>query len=103
MRPGSKRASVTLHNLSEKPQTLSKGAVIAKVQAANLIPPKLAPRMTNTNNNNDNSSLEYSPEHIEKLFSQTEFTRCRSMGRDKLTKAEGTICQVPPHIRFRRP
>ena len=70
MRPGSKRASVTLRNLSEKPQTLSKGTVIAKVQAANLIPPKLAPRMTNTNNNNDNSSLESSPERIEKLFSK---------------------------------
>ena len=70
MRPGSKRASVTLRNLSERLQTLSKGTVIAKVQAANLIPPKLAPRMTNTNNNNDNSSLESSPEGIEKLFSK---------------------------------
>ena len=75
MRPGSKRASVTLRNLSEKRQTLSKGTVIAKVQAANLIPPKLAPRMTNTNNNNDNSSLESSPECIEKLFSKLNLSR----------------------------
>ena len=42
MRPGSKRASVTLRNLSEQPQMLKKGTVIARIQAANLIPPKLA-------------------------------------------------------------
>ena len=35
MRPGSKRASVTLRNLSEKTQTLQKGTVVACVQAAN--------------------------------------------------------------------
>ena len=70
MRPGSKRASVTLRNLSEKSQTLQKGTVVACVQAANLIPPKLAPRETNVNNNNDNTSPEPSPERIEKLFSK---------------------------------
>ena len=70
MRPGSKRASVTLRNLSEKPQTLQKGTVVACVQAANLIPPKLAPRETNTNNNNDNASPKPSPERIKKLFSK---------------------------------
>ena len=70
MRPGSKRASVTLRNLSEKSQTLPKGTVVACVQAANLIPPKLAPRETNVNNNNDNTSPEPSPERIDKLFSK---------------------------------
>ena len=70
MRPGSKRVSVTLRNLSEKPQTLTKGTVIACVQAANLIPPKLAPRETNTNNNNDSTPLEPTTERIEKLFSK---------------------------------
>ena len=68
MRPGSKRASVTLRNLSEKSQTLQKGTVVACVQAANLIPPKLAPRETNVNNNNDNATPESSPERIKKLF-----------------------------------
>ena len=70
MRPGSKRASVTLCNLSEKPQMLTKGTVIACIQAANLIPPKLAPRETNTNNNNDSTPLEPTTERIEKLFSK---------------------------------
>ena len=68
MRPGSKRAAVTLWNLSERPQVLKKGTVIAKVQAANLIPLKLAPRFTNTNSNNANQSSEPSPERIKKLF-----------------------------------
>ena len=70
MRPGSKRASVTLRNLSEQPQTLKKGTVIARIQAANLIPPKLAPRETNTNNNNDNVPWEPTEERIQKLFSK---------------------------------
>ena len=74
MRPGSKRATVTLRNLSEKPQTLLKGAVIAQVQPANIIPPKLAPRVTNVNNNNDKDSQDPSPQRIEKLFSKLDLS-----------------------------
>ena len=70
MRPGSKRATVTLRNLSEKPQVLNKVTVIAKLQPANLVPPKLAPRFINSNNNNANQSSEPTPERIEKLFSK---------------------------------
>ena len=70
MRPGSKRAAVALRNLSEKPQVLNKGTVIARIQAANIVPPKLAPRFDNTNTNNANHSSEPSPECIEKLFSK---------------------------------
>ena len=74
MRPGSKRATVTLRNLSEKPQTLLKGAVIAQVQPANIIPPKLAPRVTNVNNNNDKDSQDPSPQKIENLFSKLDLS-----------------------------
>ena len=70
MRPESKRASVALRNLSERPQTINKGTVIAQIQAANLSPPKLARRFTNTKSNNANQSSEPSPERIEKLFSK---------------------------------
>ena len=62
MRPGSKRAAVALRNLSEKPQVLNKGTVVAKIQAANIIPPKLAPRFMNTNTNNANQSSEPTPD-----------------------------------------
>ena len=58
MRPGSKRAAVALRNLSERPQVLKKGTVIVSVQAANIVPPKLAPRFTNVNTNNANQSSE---------------------------------------------
>ena len=60
--------------MSEKPQTLLKGAVIAQVQPANIIPPKLAPRVTNVNNNNDKDSQDPSPERIEKLFSKLDLS-----------------------------
>ena len=70
MRPGSKRVSVALRNLSEKVQTIKKGTIIASVRAANLVPPKLAPRYTNENNNNNNERLPLTPERIQKLFSK---------------------------------
>ena len=60
--------SVTLRNISEQPQTLQKGPVVGRFQAANLVPLKLALRTTNTNNNNDNIPSQLSPEQIEKLF-----------------------------------
>ena len=44
--------------------------MVAKIQPANLIPPKLAPRLTNSNSNNANETSEPSPEKIEKLFSE---------------------------------
>ena len=46
MRPGSKQVSVALRNL----QTFKKGTVIATVKAANLVPPKLAPKYVNEKN-----------------------------------------------------
>ena len=70
MRPGSKRVSVALQNLSEKVQTIKKGTIIASVKAANLVPPKLAPRYTNENNNNNNERPPLTPERIQKLFSK---------------------------------
>ena len=70
MRPSSKRATVALRNLSEKPQVLTKGTVVARIQPANLIPLKLAPRFTNSNSNNANETSEPSPERIKKLFSK---------------------------------
>ena len=70
MRPGSKRVSVALQNLSEKVQTIKKGTIIVSVKAANLVPPKLAPRYTNENNNNNNERPPLTPERIQKLFSK---------------------------------
>ena len=102
MRPGSKRATVTLRNLLEKPQTLLKGAVIAQVQPANIIPPKLAPRVTNVNNNNDKDSQDPSPERIEKLFSKLDLSGAEEWEETDRLKLKETICQVPSHIRFRR-
>ena len=75
MRPGSKRVSVALRNLSEKGQTLKKGMVIAMIKAANLVPPKLAPRYKNENNNNSNEKPQLTPECIDKLFSKLNLER----------------------------
>ena len=86
MRPRSKRASVVLQNLSEKPQILAKGTVVVKVQAANLIPPKLAPTFTNSNSNNANDSSEPTPERIEKLFSKLNISGVENWSEENQLK-----------------
>ena len=86
MRPGSKRASVTLRNLSEKPQILAKGSANAKVQADNLIPPKLAPGFMNTNSNNANASSKPTPERIEKLFSKLNISGVENWSEENQLK-----------------
>ena len=70
MRLGSKRVSVALRNLSETVQIVKKGTIIASVKAANLVPPKLAPKYTNENNNNNNEKPQLTPERVEQLFSK---------------------------------
>ena len=71
MRPGSKRVSMALWNLSEKSQTFKKGTIIATIWAANLVPPKLAPKYVYENNNN-NEQLQPTKERIDKLFSKLD-------------------------------
>ena len=80
MRPGSKRVSVALRNLSEKVQTLKKRTIIVSVKAANLVPPKLAPRYTNKNNSNNNEKPQLTPERAEKLFSKLNLEGAEEWG-----------------------
>ena len=49
---------------------IKKGTIIASVKAANLVPPKLAPRYTNENNNKNSKKLQLMSECIERLFSK---------------------------------
>ena len=65
MRPGSKKVSVALLNLSEETQTFKKGTVIVTVCTANLVPPKLASKYVNKNNSN-NQNQQPTQEHIDK-------------------------------------
>ena len=73
MRPGSKRAGVSLMNLSSEPVILKKGTVVAHVKPANLIPPMLAPRNENSNAKSEEMS-EKTPERIQKLFSKLDLS-----------------------------
>ena len=86
MRPGLKRASVALRNLSEKVQTFKKGTVIATIKAANLVPPKLAPRYVNENNNNNNERPKLTSERTEKLFSKLDLKGSEDWDPDTQTK-----------------
>ena len=82
MRPESKRVSVALQNLSEKVQTIKKGTVIASVKAANLVPPKLAPKYTNENNSNNNEKPQLTPERVKKLFSKLDLEGAKDWNPD---------------------
>ena len=80
MRPESKRASVALWNLFKK------GTVIASIRAANLIPPKLAPKYMNKNSNNNNENPLTTSEHMDKLFSKLDIKGSESWDPNSQTK-----------------
>ena len=86
MRPGSKRVSVALRNLSEKAQMFKKGTIIATIKAANLVPPKLAPKYVNENNNNNNEKLKLTSERTEKLLSKLDLKGSENWDPDTQTK-----------------
>ena len=86
MRPGSKRVSVALRNLSEKVQTIKKGTTVASIKAANLIPPKLAPKYVNENNNNNKETRKLTPERVEKLFSKLDLEGAEKWSPEVQTK-----------------
>ena len=86
MRPGSKRVSVALRNLSEKVQIIKKGTTIASIKAANLIPPKLAPKYVNENNNNNKETQRLTPERVEKLFSKLDLEGAEKWSPEVQTK-----------------
>ena len=71
-----------MRNLSEKVQIIKKGTIIASVKAANLVPPKLAPRYTNENNSNNNEKLPPTPERIQKLFSKLDLEGAENWSPD---------------------
>ena len=85
MRPGSKRVSVALRNLSEKTQTFKKGTVIVTIRATNLVPPKLAPKYVNENNNNDENQ-QPTQECIDKLFLKLDLKGLEQWDIDTQTK-----------------
>ena len=82
MRPGSKRVSVALRNLSEKAQTFKKGTIIATIKAANLVPPKLAPKYVNENNNNNNERPKLTSERTEKNWDPDTQTKLNQVFKD---------------------
>ena len=86
MRPGSKRVSVALRNLSEKVQIIKKGTTVASIKAANLIPPKLAPKYVNENNNNNKETQKLTPERVEKLFSKLDLEGAEKWSPEVQTK-----------------
>ena len=86
MRPGSKRVSVALRNLSEKTQMFKKGTIIATIKAANLVPPKLAPKYVNENNNDNNEKMKLTSERTEKLFSKLDLKGSENWDPDTQTK-----------------
>ena len=82
MRPGSKRAGVTLMNLSSELVVLKKGTVVPHVKPANLIPPMLAPRNENNNAQQDEIPKK-TPAQIQKLFSKLDLSGMENWPKEK--------------------
>ena len=88
MRPGSRRASVAMRNLTNQTIEIKKGTVVATVQAANIIPPMLAAKSSNTNNSAEDNDTNKTPtpERIEKLFSKIDLSGADSWSEENKLK-----------------
>ena len=88
MRPGSKRAGVTLMNLSSRLVTLKKGTIVATIKAANIIPPMLAakPSSENKNNNSKDEIPKKTPARLEKLFNKLDLSKMENWDQEQKNK-----------------
>lgn len=110
LKPGSRRVSVSLKNLSCKPVRLTAKTVIAKMAAANVVPPKLAPKedpnmdenpedktekvAANTiNSERENKTPPMSSERLEKLMEKIDLSGVKEWSEEQQIKAKDLITE----------
>ena len=85
LKPGSSRVSVSLKNLTGRKITIKPKTVVAKLAAANMVPPKLAPKVGKETENTDQETIDRTPlpeEKMKELFKKLDLS-----GMDKWEEA----------------
>ena len=67
LKTGSSRVSVSLRNLTGRTVTIKPETVVAKLAAANVVPPKLAPKVEKETENTDQETIDRTPLSEEKM------------------------------------
>ena len=93
--PSSQKVTVMLRNVTNDVITLSKGKIIAKLAAANLVPNKIAPRFLEKKKNAKlvkSGQLQAGEEtRIQKLMNKLELSGMESWNKECQEKAEQTM------------
>ena len=77
LKPGSSRVSVSLRNLTGRKLTIKPKTVVAKLAAANMVPPKLAPKVGKETENTDQETIDRTPlpeEKMKELFKKLDLS-----------------------------
>ena len=78
LKPGSSRVSVSLRNLTGRTVTIKPKTVVAKLAAANVVPPKLAPKAEKETEITDQETIDRMPlseEKMKELFIKLNLSR----------------------------
>ena len=86
LKPGSSRVSVSLRNITGRKLTIKPKTVVAKLAAANMVPPKLAPKVGKEAENTDQETIDRTPLPEEKM--KELFKKLDPSGMDKWEEAE---------------
>ena len=74
LKPGSNRISVSVRNLTDRTVTLKPKTVVAKLAAANVVPPKLAPKSEESPEDTDQERKPLSEEMMKELFPKLDLS-----------------------------
>ena len=93
LKPGSSRVFVSLRNVTGRTVTIK--PVVAKLAVANVVPPKLAPKVEKETENTDQETVDRTPlseGKMKELFNKLDLSWDRKLGGDR-EKRDGSLDQ----------
>ena len=94
LKPGSSRVSVSLRNLTGRTVTIKPKTVVAKLAAANVVPPKLAPKLEKETENTDKETIDRTPlseEKMKELFNKLHLSGTENWEETEKREMEALI------------
>ena len=94
LRPGPSRVSVSLRNLTGRTVTTKPKTVVAKLAVANMVPPKLAPKVEKETENTDQETIDKMPlseEKMKELFNKLDLSGTENWEETEIREMEALI------------
>ena len=94
LKPGSSRLSVSLRNLTGRTVTIKPKTVVAKLAVANVVPPKLAPKVGKETGNTDQETIDRIPlseKKMKELFNKLDLSGTENWEETEKREMEALI------------